>query len=557
MGCGDSPKTKENIDLPKKSYNQTIGINIGALNTVYSIFSNITGKYITNVLLLNNTSRTIKSLICYTSENRLYGENANAYIKKNLSTSYNNLSRIIGLTISELNKKKLELEYMFTNNFKFNWFINNKKIEEKSESCYIIADYLSLINEYYFEKENIEYDSVSISVPDFYEEKQKENIKLICDVLKMKNIKIFNESAAITMYYGYNKYKDLFGNSQIKQQLTKTVLFVDIGQSKTSFILSNFKYYEFCIEYKTFLKDIGGRNFEKILYDYCIKNSGFDKLKINDNMRYRLLEEIKKKKLELTSNNETTFIVYSFNGDSDLIVPITTAQYENESKKLINEIKNELDKVITFSKDNNIVIDYVEIAGDFMRTPFLQKMIEDKNLKISKTILIDECTSVGASLLGSYLDKYFPIKVELFEKDKNNHKNFITEFISKNNDKILKQNLEEHLKKMKENDELFNKGMELKNIIQKYLNELKKIPKDDKYNNELNKILENFENIKDQSTINNKSQYEKMEKELKTLSIKIIDELIKKNNDKKEDLEKIKKSNKLHEHIEDINELFE
>ena len=161
----------------------------------------MTGKYITNVLLLNNTIRTIKSLICYTPENRLYGENAKAYLKKNLSTSYNNLSRIIGFRSSELNKT--ELEYMFSKNFKYNWFIDNKKKEVKDESYYIIADYLSLINEYYFEKENIEYDSVSISVPDFYEEKQKENIKLICEVLKMKNIKIFNESAAITMYYGY------------------------------------------------------------------------------------------------------------------------------------------------------------------------------------------------------------------------------------------------------------------------------------------------------------------------------------------------------------------
>ena len=86
MGCGQNQEVKDNIVVAKKRNNQSIGINIGALNTVYSIFSNITGKYITNVLLMNNTSRTIKSLICYTSENRLYGENANAYIKKNLST---------------------------------------------------------------------------------------------------------------------------------------------------------------------------------------------------------------------------------------------------------------------------------------------------------------------------------------------------------------------------------------------------------------------------------------------------------------------------------------
>ena len=565
MGCAGSEvidsnnkKGNSNIVESKKGKNdknpeknQTIGINIGALNTVYSIFTNITGKYITYVLLMNNTIRTIKSLICYNSDERLFGDNSKSSIKKNLNTSYNNLSRIIGLKISELNKN--ELQYMFTKNFKYNWFINNKKIEEKDESCYIIADFLSLINEYYFVKEKIEYNSVSISVPDFYEEKQKENIKLICEALKMENIKIFNESAAITMYYGYNKYNDLFGDiNQIDQESKKIVLFIDIGQSKTSFILSSFTYNNFCIEHKSFIKDIGGRNFEQILFDYCIKNSEFNNIKINENMKYRLFEEIQTKKLELSSNNLTDIIVYSFYNDNDLTVQITREQYEKESKKLIDEIEKEFVNVIEYSKKINKTIDYVEIAGCFMRTPFLQKMIEKQNLKISKTILIDECTSVGAALLGSFLDGYFPIKVSLFEKE-----NKIIEFKSKNNNEKLKKDLEIHLKQMKEKDELYNEGIELKNIIQKYLNNLNKIPKNDKYNNKFNEIFGKFEKIKDQSTNDNKKIYEKMEKGLKNLSIDIINELIKSNKNKSQELEKIKKSNKLHEHIEEVIELLE
>jgi molecular chaperone DnaK (HSP70) len=565
MGCAGSEvidsnnkKGNSNIVESKKGKNdknpeknQTIGINIGALNTVYSIFTNITGKYITYVLLMNNTIRTIKSLICYNSDERLFGDNSKSSIKKNLNTSYNNLSRIIGLKISELNKN--ELQYMFTKNFKYNWFIDNKKIEEKEESCYIIADFLSLINEYYFVKEKIEYNSVSISVPDFYEEKQKENIKLICEALKMENIKIFNESAAITMYYGYNKYNDLFGDiNQIDQESKKIVLFIDIGQSKTSFILSSFTYNNFCIEHKSFIKDIGGRNFEQILFDYCIKNSEFNNIKINENMKYRLFEEIQTKKLGLSSNNLTDIIVYSFYNDNDLTVQITREQYEKESKKLIDEIEKEFVNVIEYSKKINKTIDYVEIAGCFMRTPFLQKMIEKQNLKISKTILIDECTSVGAALLGSFLDGYFPIKVSLFEKE-----NKIIEFKSKNNNEKLKKDLEIHLKQMKEKDELYNEGIELKNIIQKYLNNLNKIPKNNKYNNKFNEIFGKFEKIKDQSTNDNKKIYEKMEKGLKNLSIDIINELIKSNKNKSQELEKIKKSNKLHEHIEEVIELLE
>ena len=33
-----------------------LGINIGALKTVYSLFSKINGKYVTHVLLMNNSS---------------------------------------------------------------------------------------------------------------------------------------------------------------------------------------------------------------------------------------------------------------------------------------------------------------------------------------------------------------------------------------------------------------------------------------------------------------------------------------------------------------------
>ena len=110
---------------------------------------------------------------------------------------------------------------------------------------------------------------------------------------------------------------------------------------------------------------------------------------------------------------------------------------------------------------------------------------------------------------------------------------------------------------MKEKDELYNEGIELKNIIQKYLNNLNKIPKNNKYNNKFKEMFGEFEKIKDQSTNDNKKIYEKMEKGLKNLSIDIINELIKSNKNKSQELEKIKKSNKLHEHIEEVIELLE
>ncbi len=78
-------------------------------------------------------------------------------------------------------------------------------------------------------------------------------------------------------------------------------------------------------------------------------------------------------------------------------------------QKYINEIRINLNKVIQYSKENYINIDYVEIAGELKRTPILQKIIEDYKFKISKSLLIDECTSVGAAILGNYIKGKLPI----------------------------------------------------------------------------------------------------------------------------------------------------
>ena len=45
---------------------------------------------------MNNSSRIIPSIICYTKTHRLFGENSITSLKQNLDTSHINLSRLIG-----------------------------------------------------------------------------------------------------------------------------------------------------------------------------------------------------------------------------------------------------------------------------------------------------------------------------------------------------------------------------------------------------------------------------------------------------------------------------
>ena len=390
----------------------SLGINIGAFKTVYSIFSKINGKYLPHVLLMNNSSRIIPSIICYTKDHRLFGENSISSLKLNLNTSYNNLSRIIGFN-KNIKYYENEIKYQFNNNIKLFKFDNYKE-EIKSE--YLIADYLSLINDYYFGKEKINFDICSISVPDYYNPIQKKELQLICESIGMKTINIFNESSAITMYYGYTKYKDIFLNKEkkIDPNIEKNILFIDAGHSKTSFILSKFKYNEFKVEYVLCDDNLGGRNFDELIFNYCIeefkKENKINEFIVTSKMRYRLIESIRNSRIKLTVNTEIGISVESFYNDIDLNIILKRDKFEELIKEYINKFKNNLKIIIDYVKKKKININEVEIAGEIMRTPIFQKIVENNKLKISKGILIDECCSVGASLLGNYINDKFIIQ---------------------------------------------------------------------------------------------------------------------------------------------------
>ena len=337
----------------------SLGINIGAFKTVYSMFLKSNEKFITHVLLMNNSSRIIPSIICYTKSHRLFGENSISSLKQNLSTSYCNLSRLINFDNSKNFENEIKYGYRNEkniNNFKFqNYNKEGEKEEIKSE--FIIADYLSLINDYYFEKEKYEYTTSSLSVPDFYTKKQKEKLKLICESIGLKNVEIYNESSAITMYYGYTRYRDNFvDKNNLNKSIVKNVLLIDSGYSKTSFILSSFQYNKFSVEYIEYLPNIGGRNFDEKIFNYCINKSNFNKIQISEKMKYRLYEEIRKKRIILNVNDVINIIVDSFYEDKDLEIILKKNEFEELISDLIKEIDNILIKIINYAKIKILIL---------------------------------------------------------------------------------------------------------------------------------------------------------------------------------------------------------
>ena len=145
----------------------------------------------------------------------------------------------------------------------------------------------------------------------------KKRIKIIGEIIRIKKINIINESSAISMYYGYNKYRDIFVTNKTNVNKTdkNNVIFIDIGYSKMNIIFSTFNFAEFKVEYP----NLGGRDFDNKIMKYCLKdfikkhpNIPPNQELLNLKLKKRFLEIIEKGRKALSINKETIILVELF-----------------------------------------------------------------------------------------------------------------------------------------------------------------------------------------------------------------------------------------------------
>ena len=368
----------------------SIGINIGAQNTIYSSFSKVEKYFISQVLLSDVSSRTIPSIIVYTDDHRLYGEPAKASLKRFYKSSYINLSRLIGFNpkssfykceflkpkeeknkyfFSYLGTPVIENEELTGKFYSYSKKPDNlseevkenekekKKERKKSvndemgyeiiESDNILADFLFLLNDFYFNQQEIKYDRITLSIPDYFTLFQRKRMQNILENIQDKKVIVTSESTASTMYYGYTKYRDMFirGKIGVDRHIRKNIIFIDIGYSKTSFIFSTFTYNEFKVLNVKCLPYLGGRNLDFIILKKLIdkfvkkeevkeaKEKRGDKTILDPKSKYRLLEAIEKTRKALTVNKDAVIIVDSLYADIDLEEEITKNQFEKDIKE--------------------------------------------------------------------------------------------------------------------------------------------------------------------------------------------------------------------------------
>ena len=408
-----------------------LGINIGSLSTTVAIGQKHQSALLfkTELILSETSSRVCPSLISYGGTHRVIGDQASLVLRKNLKSSFQFIDRFIGF-----NHESPFYSYEMQNYY----YVGNKYDKEKNKFTYlsegetkylfpeeIVVSFLHLLYNSYIIQKNLSPVCKVLSVPDYFTCFQKNAfMQIIKSAGIQKDFHLVNESSAITLYFGYKKYKEYFirqnsenpNSAAIDPNITKYILFIDAGHSKTSLIFSKLNYNLFKVLDTLVIPFLGGRDFDDAIFKYCCekfkKENNIDL--INDKkVKLRLIQPIMKARRNLTVNKDAQISVDSLAEDIDFSVLITREEFEKIIKEKLDMFSNEL---IKFCQRNNknypgIQLTNVEMAGELMRTPAMEKVVKEiLNMEMSKTILTDECISVGSALYGSLLKACFPIK---------------------------------------------------------------------------------------------------------------------------------------------------
>ena len=408
-----------------------LGINIGSLSSTMAIGQKHKSALLfkTELLLSETSSRSCPSIISYSDTHRSIGDQASLVLRKNLKSSFQFIDRFIGFN-PKVPFYSNEIQNYFyiggeydSNKKQFSYKLNDEIKYLFPEE--IVVSFLHLLYNSYIIKKKLIPECKVFSVPDYFTCFQKTTfMQIIKSSGIISDFHLVNESSAITLYFGYKKYKEYFlrknsdnpNSALIDQGITKYILFVDAGHSKTSLIFSQLNYNLFKVLDTLVIPFLGGRDFDDAIYKYCcekFKNENNIDISNDKKIKLRLMQPIIKARKNLTVNKDAQIAVDSLKEDIDFTCLLNRDDFEKIIKDKLDLFRNEL---IHFCQRNNknypnIQLTNVEMAGELMRTPAMEKIIKEiLNMEMSKTILTDECISVGSALYGSLLKGCFPIK---------------------------------------------------------------------------------------------------------------------------------------------------
>lgn len=393
-----------------------LGIAVGSQSTVVGVKKGMG----VDIVLSITSKRDNPTMVTYGNKNRFYGALSQEIMKSNIPSTVMYASRYLGLQPEWNNGEYLQEETkhslcqpVIDNTFNRICFdINYKDKLEKYYPESVMGTYFNKLKSIFTGICSDDKD-VCVTVPDYFTVNERQAMIDSVRVANLKLISLINESSANCLNYGMSR------RGQFDDNNPRIVAFVDIGHSKTSVFFGQFGRNLQKVVSVTTERCLGARDFDYALVEYFSdmfqKKYGCNPMK-NKKCVIRMIDFISKARKILTGNSETSINIESLMEDEDLSCIFKRSEFEQIVAPIVEKIKTVLNKALQESKYKLENIYSVEMVGDAVRTPIIQKVISEVFKKdVSKTLAPDESMAKGCTLFAALSSPFFQLKDYTFE----------------------------------------------------------------------------------------------------------------------------------------------
>lgn len=376
-----------------------IGIDLGTTNSAVAIYGD-------GIIENKKGKRTTPSYVAIT-DTIIVGEAAKNQAVTNPKNTFYATKRFMGSQFDELNLKDWQAAYEIEKDSKSGdvRFIVTKdgKTEKWSPEKFgsIILKEMKEAAENHIGKT---VTSAVITVPAYFNEKQRQATKDAGKIAGLEVKRIINEPTAAALAYGLDKCKD-----------DKKIVVYDLGGGTFDVSVIEISNSEDGQQFMVLATNgdtfLGGEDFDKRLLDHLVaefkKSDDIDLAK--DKLAFqRLKEAAEKAKIELSSAQETEinlpFITADASGPKHLQIKVTRSKLEGLVEDLIERSMAPCKTAIADSDLSISEIDEVILIGGQTRMPKVREKVKEFfGKEPRKDINPDEAVALGAAAQGAVL----------------------------------------------------------------------------------------------------------------------------------------------------------
>lgn len=244
-----------------------------------------------------------------------------------------------------------------------------------------------------------EVERAVITVPAYFNDKQRNATKNAGRIAGLDVARIVNEPTAASMAYGYGDEED------------QTLLVYDLGGGTFDVSVLQLGGGVYDVVATSGDNELGGDDWDSAVQEYLAEKfgqeHGVDLMQDRD-AHQRLREAAESAKIELSSVKQTTinepYVYHDDNGPLHLEETLTRAKFESLTADLVERTMGPMEEALDDAGISKEDVDDVILVGGATRMPRVREAVEEKlGMEPRKDVNPDEAVALGAAIQGGVL----------------------------------------------------------------------------------------------------------------------------------------------------------